>query len=99
MREVTIQGKTSYRHIHSTKNIIIHDSVDESSQKEFDLKDCPPTSTVDSLDESGNEMESEPSPSNSDAKDLTHQCQCGIERDFLDFKEFVWGGARNLKEA
>ena len=70
IREVTTQGKTSYGCIQSTKYVIIRDSVDESPQKGSELEGSPPKSNTD-LDESDDEIESQPSASNSDAKDLT----------------------------
>ena len=90
--EVTTQGKISHRYIQSAKNFIIRDSVDESTQNGLKLNSCPPESSTDAIDKSDNERESQLSPSKSDAKDLTHQYQCVVERDFHDFKEFIWGG-------
>ena len=96
VREVTTQGKTSYRCIQSTKNVIICDSIGESPQKGSEIEGRPPKSNTD-LDKSDDEIESQPSPSNSDAKNFTHQYQCGIERDYHDFKEFVWGELATLR--
>ena len=98
IREVTTQGKTSYRCIQSAKIVIICDSVDEITENGLTLDSCPPESITGAIDESGNGIESQPSSSNSATEDFTHQYQCWIERDFHDFKEFVWGELASLRK-
>ena len=43
-------------------------------------------------------MEYQPSPSNSDAKGLSHQNQCGIKRNCLDYQEFACGELETLRK-
>ena len=98
IRDVTKHGKISYRCIQSTRNVFIRDSVDENLHKGCELEGCPHQSSTDPLDESDDEMESQPPLSNSDAQDLAHQHE--IKRGFHDFKNFVWGGGTGVcKEA
>lgn len=97
IREVTTHGKTSYRCIQPTKNVIIRDSVevDVNSAAGCEVEGQSPQSNTDVLDESVDEMESQSPQTSSDVKDPTHQR--GIESDFQDFKEFVWGELASLR--
>ena len=95
IREVSTHGKISYRCIQPTKNVIIRDSDDVNYPTGCEVEGQPPQSNTDVLDESVQQMQSQSPQTDSDAKDLTHQR--GIENDFLDFKDFVWGELASLR--
>ena len=95
IREVATHGKTSYRCIQPTKNVIIRDSDDVNSPTGCEMEGQPPQSNTDVLDESVHEMQSQSPQTNSGVKDPTDQRR--IESDFHDFKEFVWGELASLR--
>ena len=95
IREVTTHGKTSYRCILPTKNVIIRDSDDVNSPTGCEVEGQPPQSNTDVLDESVHEMESQSPQTDSGVKDPADQR--GIESNFQDFKEFVWGELASLR--
>ena len=91
IREVSTRGKTSYRRIQPTNNVIIQDRDDVNYPTGCEVEGHSPQSNTDVLDESVHEIEA----STDDAKDHTHQR--GSENDFQDFKEFVWDELASLR--